>query len=246
MIANATAVKNVPLIFKRHEQKYVMDQATYKRLLAALQDQIKIDDYGKQTISSLYYDTDSYTFVRRQLDDSRYREKLRLRVYGNDIHDQQTAFVELKKKVAGVTYKRRIVLPYGQACDYLGKHAPVAGAADDMNYREIDYFTQNQPLTRRTAVIYERSAYASTNGLRLTFDENIRWRTEDVDLRNEAVGTPLLAPGMVVMEIKIPQALPFDWSELFAKLHIYPQPFSKYGLIYKYGILGGQQCLSVI
>ncbi|MGV0168332.1 VTC domain-containing protein [Furfurilactobacillus sp. WILCCON 0119] len=245
MIETPAAPKTVPMVFKRHEQKYVMDQDTYQRLLVALENEITIDQFGRQTISSLYYDTDSYMFARRQLDDSKYREKLRLRAYGSDVTADQTAFIELKKKVLGITYKRRIAVPYHEAKAYLAGEGGLTVSAD-MNKREIDFFVQDHSLTRNTAVIYERSAYATETGLRLTFDENIRWRTEDTDLLTGTTGTPLLAPGMVVMEIKIPQTLPFAWSHLFAGLKIYPQPFSKYGLIYKYGILGGQQCLSAI
>ncbi len=248
MLANPTAPqpKAVPMVFERHEQKYVMDQSTYQQLLKKLDQQIKVDQYGQQTISSLYYDTEDYMFARRQLDNSKYREKLRLRVYGHQVDHHQASFVELKKKVNGVTYKRRVTLPYNQAHRYLASRTGSISRENDMNAREIDRFTHAHALTRQTAVIYERTAYSTEDGLRLTFDENIRWRTRNLNLTNNSHGTPLLATGMVVMEIKIPQALPFGWSQLFASLKLYPQPFSKYGLIYKYGIRGGQQCLSVI
>lgn len=246
MMASVATTPTVPMVFERHEQKYVMSQTTYQQLLVALGDEISMDQYGQQTISSLYYDTAGYLFARRQLDDSSYREKLRLRVYGSQITANQAAFVELKKKVKGITYKRRIQLSYQTGCDYLGQQGMSMGRQHDMNYREIDHFVQQTTLPTRTAVIYERTAYSSQRGLRVTFDENIRWRSGDVDLTTAAPTKALLAPGMVVMEIKIPQALPLAWSQIFAKLHLYPQPFSKYGLIYKYGILGGKQCLSAI
>ncbi len=236
----------VPMVFERHEQKYVMDRSTYQQLLKNLGDQIRMDQYGKQTISSLYYDTEDYMFARRQLDNSKYREKLRLRAYGDPVDHHQPAFVELKKKVNGITYKRRVTLPYNQAHRYLASRSGSISRNDDMNAREIDRFTHSHELSRQTAVIYERTAYSTADGLRLTFDENIRWRSRNVNLINHNQGIPLLASGMVVMEIKLPRALPFEWSQLFASLKLYPQPFSKYGLIYKYGIQGGQQCLSVI
>lgn len=49
--------------------------------------------------------------MRTSLEKPKYREKLRLRCYKTPMEDSQS-FVEIKKKVDGVAYKRRADLPY--------------------------------------------------------------------------------------------------------------------------------------
>lgn len=41
--------------------------------------------------------------------------------------------------------------------------------------------------------------------LRITFDTNLRFRTDELDLRLGSHGAPLLRPGEVLMEIKSPE-----------------------------------------
>lgn len=76
------------------------------------------DEYGESLICNLYYDTPDYRLIRRSLDKPLYKEKLRLRCYGQPRTDS-TAFIEVKKKFNGILYKRRMDLSYGSAVDYL-------------------------------------------------------------------------------------------------------------------------------
>ena len=63
--------------------------------------------------------------------------------------------------------------------------------------------------------------------LRVTFDRNIRCRTEGLDLQAGTYGTSLLEEGRVLMEVKIPGAMPVWMSPGFSELGIYPVSFSK-------------------
>ena len=68
-------------------------------------------------------------------------------------------------------------------------------------------------------------------------DREILWRTEALDLRRGAWGTPLLEPGQVLMEIKISNAAPLWLAETLSENGIFPVSFSKCGrafeLLYK-------------
>lgn len=77
------------------------------------------DQYGLHTITSLYFDTDHYDLIRTSLEKPGFKEKLRLRCYGQPAREDDV-YLELKKKFDGVVYKRRISLPLRGAEGYLG------------------------------------------------------------------------------------------------------------------------------
>ena len=76
------------------------------------------DEYGHSTICNIYFDTPNYLLARLSGEKPVYKEKLRLRTYGVP-KAESPSFVELKKKYQGIVYKRRIVMPYGEAYDWL-------------------------------------------------------------------------------------------------------------------------------
>ena len=69
--------------------------------------------------------------------------------------------------------------------------------------------------------------------LRITFDENIRYREYDLSLDKGDAGEQLLEPGQTLMEIKIPGAMPLWLSKELSRLNIFPTSFSKYGKAYQ-------------
>ena len=68
--------------------------------------------------------------------------------------------------------------------------------------------------------------------LRLTIDENIRSRRENLDLSVGDEGELLLPPDQYILEIKASGGMPLWLSQTLAKLAIYPCSFSKYGAVY--------------
>ena len=73
---------------------------------------------------------------------------------------------------------------------------------------------------------YEREAFYALDGgdFRITFDENILYREEDISLESPVYGIPLLEEGQTLMEIKTSGGIPLWMSHTF---------FSKYGLAYR-------------
>ena len=68
--------------------------------------------------------------------------------------------------------------------------------------------------------------------LRVTFDDNIRWRRDRLRLTEDTDGRELLPDDVVLMEIKTATALPLWLTELLAREKIYKSSFSKYGTAY--------------
>ncbi len=87
-------------VFERVEKKYRLNQKQYDMFLHAAEERIHRDEYGLHTIRNIYYDTSHYDLIRRSIDKPKYKEKLRLRGYG-EIGDDSEVFLEIKKKYQG-------------------------------------------------------------------------------------------------------------------------------------------------
>ena len=165
-------------IFKRIEIKYLLDETTYRRLRERLENIAEVDRYGESSILNIYYDTPDYRLIRTSLEKPDYKEKLRLRSY-NIPTKESPAFIEIKKKYDGVVYKRRIDMKYGEALKYLNEGAEAP--KDSQIKREIDYMmSYYQGLKPMMAISYDRIAMFGKEDpeLRITFDRNIRYRTD--------------------------------------------------------------------
>ncbi len=194
---------------------------------------MKLDQYGRTTIRNLYFDTDNYRLIRRSIDRPTYKEKLRIRSYQQATPDS-TVYVELKKKCNSVVYKRRIALTEQQATSWLMENQPCQ--KDTQISREIDYFLSFYGTLRPAVYLsYEREAYYANDGsdFRVTFDDHILFRQENLSLEAPVYGTPLLPPGKVLMEIKCSGGIPMWMIQVLSAQHIYKTSFSKYGTAYQ-------------
>ena len=222
-------------VFKRYELKYLLTPEQKEKVLAAMQPYMKLDKYGRTTIRNLYYDTDTYLLIRRSTEKPAYKEKLRIRSY-SQADDSSTVFVELKKKYKHVVYKRRISLPYTDAAAWLSKERHPDKHTQIAN--EIDYFMELYGTLHPTVFLsYEREAYYANDGsdFRVTFDDNILCRQDDLSLASDVYGTPILPEGKVLMEIKCSGGIPLWMTHVLSEEKIYKTSFSKYGTAY--GIL---------
>lgn len=227
-------------VFKRYEMKYLLTQRQKEAILAAMEPYMALDEYGRTTIVNIYYDTDSYRLVRHSIEKPPYKEKLRIRSYGRATADS-TVFVELKKKYEDVVYKRRISMPETEAMAWMAGENSSRG---DQIAREIDYFLRYYgTLYPAVLLSYEREAYFMKNGddFRVTFDDNILSRREDISLEAPIWGTPLLREGQVLMEIKCSGGIPMWMVQALSAGHIYKTSFSKYGTAYQKTIFQGER-----
>ncbi|WP_026651387.1 polyphosphate polymerase domain-containing protein [Butyrivibrio proteoclasticus] len=225
-------------VFQRIEVKYLLDETQYAGLRKRLEGMAAVDSYGETSILNIYFDTPDFKLIERSLEKPVYKEKLRLRTYGV-ASDDTNAFIEIKKKYKGVVYKRRISMPYKDAIDYL-VHDKELNNKSQIS-QEIDYFKQYyKGLKPAMAISYDRIAMAGVTDpeLRITFDKNIRWRTNNLSLSMGNVGKDILLPGQVLMELKIAGAMSIELARILDELNIRQTSFSKYGrgyVEYMYG-----------
>ncbi len=218
-------------IFERYEIKYRISRRQMETLLKDMEPHMEGDKYGRSTICNVYYDTPDFRLIRRSMEKPVYKEKLRVRSYGPATPDS-TVFVELKKKYKSIVYKRRISLTQAEAAAYLAG----TGTVDDRQIvREIDYFTHYYaPLQPAMYLCYDREAFydREDSSFRITFDDDIRWRTTDLSLCSPPSGERLLPEDIIMMEVKAATGLPLWLTAALTRERIYKASFSKYGTAY--------------
>ncbi len=102
-------------VFNRYEHKYLLDRATYEKVLRIMDIHMKLDKHNKEhkpyTIANVYYDTPDDYLIRNSLSKPVYKEKLRLRAYG--VPDRETkVFLEIRIRTILLYVYRTTVLVY--------------------------------------------------------------------------------------------------------------------------------------
>ena len=220
-------------IFKRYEMKYMITLEQKEKIVEAMQPYMALDKYGRTTIRNIYYDTDTYRLIRHSIEKPVYKEKLRVRSY-SQATEESPVFVELKKKYQSVVYKRRVSMPQDKAMNWLcGKEN---GGQNVQIEKEIQYFLNYyKDLKPVVFLSYEREAYFAHDGsdFRVTFDDNILCRQEDLSLTSQVCGEPILEEGKVLMEIKTSGGIPLWMTKVLSEEKVYKTSFSKYGTAYE-------------
>lgn len=223
----------VQMTFKRFELKYMLSLAQKEKILSAMAPYMSLDAYGHTTIRNIYYDTETYLLIRRSIEKPVYKEKLRIRSY-SQIDENTPVFVELKKKYDSVVYKRRLVMPQQKAMDWIAQKS--SDGPNTQIAREIDYFINYYETLHPTVFLsYEREAYYAQDGsdFRVTFDNNILCRRDNLSLTADVWGVPILPEGMVLMELKTSGGIPLWMTHALTQEKIYKTSFSKYGAAYE-------------
>lgn len=227
-------------VFNRYEKKYRIRDDTYQRLREALKEYMESDEHSKggefYTICNIYYDTPDNYLIRKSVDGSVYKEKLRLRSYGT-VSPEDKVFLEIKKKYKRLVNKRRTKIILADAYDYLetGNMPELQQFMNAQVLREIDYMIHRMELSPKVFLSYDRCAMFGKENkeFRITFDRNITARRHDLGLHYGIYGEKLLREDEWIMEVKIDRAMPLWMTNLLSEYEIYPTSFSKYGTEYK-------------
>ncbi len=215
------------LVFKRREIKFLLSESQRASLEEVLAARMVPDEHGASTVRNVYYDTATALLARRSAEHPAYKEKVRTRCYGTP-HPFDPVFVELKKKSDGIVYKRRCELPASDAAELLAGR----GRPRTQIERELDWTCRRYEGLRATAYLaYDRVAYfeQGNRDLRVTFDQNVRVRWDDVRLTGPDAGARVLDDGLSILEVKTSQALPIWLVRYLEGIGARKTSFSKYG-----------------
>lgn len=229
---------NVITSFSRYEAKFFLTPQQLERLMPLLEAHLLVDEYGKHTISNIYYDTDRYDIIRASIEKPVYKEKLRVRAYGTPDPETGTIFIELKKKYRHIVYKRRIVTDPPGAKSLLEAGQAPAGADPQITGEIAHFMALHQPKPK-VYLSYERVAMFGREdpNLRITFDTNLLWRDTALDLCAGSYGMPIFSDDRILMEIKVPGAMPLWLAHGLSQNGVFRTSFSKIGTCYTTFIL---------
>ena len=227
--------------FVRKEKKYLISEEQKTFLLSHLSEYMNYDIYCQNgalyTVNNVYFDTPTFNVIRNSLAKPAYKAKLRMRCYKTSATGSDIAFLEIKKKIAGVVNKRRVVMSIDDLNLYLEKGIRPNNISDHQKqiFNEIDYVLAYEKVEPKLYLSYERLAMFDKNNpeLRLTIDKDILTRTTDVTLTSNRYGDKLLPEGYYLMEIKASGSYPMWLVKLLSEAKIYPRSFSKYGTFYQ-------------
>ena len=227
------------VVMKRYERKYLLSAEQTEYLVKRLEGHMKLDQYGRTSIASLYYDTPNYQLIRASVEKPPFKEKIRLRSYGLATLESPV-FLELKRKAYGIVYKRRVQSTIPLVDKFFAGSGDIC-APGQIN-REITYFRDYyQTLVPACLIIYDREAYFEPGGdLRLTIDYNPRYRTDHLDLTYSMDGLPLRPPGHTILEVKVQEAMPLWLTHILDEGKIYKNSFSKYGEAFRQQLINAQ------
>lgn len=229
--------------FNRYELKYVITWQQREQFLEILPNYLtpdsEGDDYGRYTITSLYYDTQDYKAYWDKLEGHKFRRKVRIRVYGNQkVTPDTLCFAEIKQRINKTLQKKRVYIPYGQAEALCSFGETVAGEeklsdTDKDTLSEIRYLQATLQLQPACVVSYDRQAFEGSEidaGLRITFDTNLKGRAHDLTLLSTgyAQNQYFMPPEWCIMEIKVNYRVPYWLTEIIGKYRFTLRRVSKY------------------
>ena len=117
-LRNVRILKCMEKNFNRVEKKFRLNTEQYEGVMSALEKYMHADSHGLTVITSAYIDDNQRNIIGRSIEKPLYKEKVRIRSYGQP-NDADPVFLELKKKMKGVVYKRRVTMSRAAAVMFL-------------------------------------------------------------------------------------------------------------------------------
>jgi len=228
-------------IFRRREKKYLITSEQGAALQTLITRHTAIDQQGEYLIQDLYFDTADWDIISKSIERPSYKEKLRLRLYGQ-YNSESQGFLEMKRKYEGIVYKRRISFPLNELKNRCIRD--IVSAADSQISREINYFLKTNPVSEKIHIAYKRMAYTGIEdkGLRITFDRDIVFHLCSLSGSNlseyasdnacQIKGSRIIEQNQMLMEIKTVGAIPLWLTRVLSENSIFPVSFSKFGVCY--------------
>ena len=213
-------------IFKRIEQKYILNKDEYEKMQEIIIKYFNKDKYYQSKIFNIYFDNLNNDMMISSIEKPIFKKKIRVRKYGED----NKVYLEIKEKYNGIVYKRRVSLTDDEFDDYIQKKK----GNDKQIMKEIDYYINYYKLKPYMFLAYDRLSYydKDNESFRLTFDSNIRYRFNNLDLLDNKNNKKYFEEEKYIMEVKARNSLPIWFVSYLSENKIYPDSFSKAGNIY--------------
>jgi hypothetical protein len=231
-------------VFQRYEKKFVLSATQFEKILPTIKRYMRFDPYCKEGqtyhLRNVYFDTADHQLISQSLLKPDFKEKLRIRKYGQQGDQSNIVYLEVKRKIRGIVTKRRVALSLIEIDAFMHQ-----GILPDRNeyfdqqiLKELHYLTTIYALKQAIFIEYDRLAFFDRDDqeFRVTFDQQIYTRYDNFDFESHVQGVPLLEKNTVLMEVKVGEAMPLWFAKALARQRIYLNSFSKYGKAYEFAL----------
>ena len=236
-------MKPIETSFKRIETKYVVAKGDLANLIEDLKIYLVEDDYPTSTISNIYFDTEQFDMIQEDGQGTKRKEKIRMRTYLSQVQPDSQVFLEIKSKDRdGVGRKHRLLSTPQSITQFMTKGQLDSSIKDRMMIEKIQQLQEEyqQAIIPRMYIYYDRFSLKEKkeisgfpyNKIRVTIDQNLTYRDENVSLFSGKDGFPLLNEDIVIMEIKAPGRKPQWLQDILDQYGLVEQKFSKYSCAY--------------
>lgn len=223
----------------RHEIKFLCNENTAcylsNVLSTVMQKDSNVAETGKYWIDSLYFDDYAKNCVRENIEGTDPRSKWRIRIYNNDT---SMIRLECKHKQNGMCKKRSCII----SNDELAALTSTDSVLSEYMGREtlLDEFITKVVgwgYSPSAIVSYEREPFVDRLGnTRITLDRKIVSSNEFYNFgKYKTNGRPVLAEGMLVLEVKYDDFLPDIYRQIISSAMLERTAFSKYYFCYEMG-----------
>lgn len=215
----------------RHENKFIVDEATLQILAFKLDPLTEADQHQRQgfyRVRSLYFDDLQESAVFDNDAGTDERRKFRIRVY-DDPRDRIR--LEIKHKIRGKTLKESALLSENMFYEIL------SGRLAFKNYHprtiQLLYLQRALRGLRPSIIVeYRRSVYKSPDSnVRITMDRDISYSSDfERFLESHIMKHPLLPAGKHILEVKFDKVFPEYLAQAMETGELQRTTFSKFYL----------------
>ncbi len=213
----------------RHEYKYMISYDEMLKLRSKLNKLLDIDrSYDGYMVRSLYFDSLEDNDYYDKLDGVMNRKKIRLRIYeaGSDY-----VKLELKGKYDYHQLKESLVINKRAAEEIIKGNYKILLSSDNEVAKKLYLILSQNTYKPKVIIEYNRIAYITSMGGRITFDYDIRSSYQTDEFFDENVNyVKIMDPKNVVLEVKFDRFLEPYISNVLNKFINNRESVSKYVL----------------
>jgi len=206
----------------RYEIKYILDERSYAFCRNWLYSKtILKKKHPQRTVNSIYCDNISYDSAADNIIGLPYRSKYRFRWYGGLMDKPNCVTFEKKIKNNRVNTKNSLKLNVFNLDQNKNSSSFLDSAIKEVEYK----MNQGKLLIPSLGVTYERDYFEDLNGLRVTFDRNIKFFPPKKLIKPDI---NFVSHKGYIMEVKFPIKIKNYAQKAIKDIPISPSRHSKY------------------
>ena len=211
----------------RHEYKYVISYEEMLRLREKLNDLLTIDrNPNGYMIRSLYFDSLNDIDYYEKLDGLINRKKIRIRIYEPN---PKVIKLELKSKYDYHQQKESLIITKEEANELIKENYNVLLNHEEEVAKKFYTILRTNCYKPKVIIEYNRIAYTTRSGTRITFDFDIKKTNRVESFFNEDIDYQKITnPQNIVLEIKFDRFLEPYISQVLGNYIANKESYSKY------------------